>query len=92
MRVGATTDMPETRCLNCDEVIDVATEIASSDKDHKPVPGAMSLCLKCGYLAAFTEDMTLRELSPMERYFVSMDPRVIAVRQFIKESRRTRED
>ena len=34
--------------------------------DSAPVPGDITICIYCGYLMAFTDDMTFRELTEEE--------------------------
>lgn len=54
-------------CLNCGREMDAATMIPGMDKESaEPHPGAISVCLKCGHVAAFTDDLILRELNDEE--------------------------
>lgn len=55
------TRTPATLCWHCDRMLDAATEVAGS---ARPTPGAVSLCLYCGAVAFFGDDMVLR--SPTE--------------------------
>ena len=40
-------------------------------EDHRPLVGDLSICLNCGELAAFTPEMTLREVTVEERAALS---------------------
>ena len=40
------------------------------------MPGALMVCLRCGHVMAFDEQVRFRELTPQERNFVELDPRV----------------
>jgi hypothetical protein len=49
--------------------------------DHRsqPKPGHITVCIGCGHLMAFAEDMRLRNLTDAEMYEIAGDPRLIAV-------------
>jgi hypothetical protein len=62
--------MPSTTCLGCGRRLDCA----SRRDEAVPEPGSMSICWYCGYLAVFTEDLTLRPLTSREAAEVAQDP------------------
>lgn len=49
-------DVPITICWHCDRPLDGA---APSDDGPKPEPGAISLCMYCGAVAVFGDDLRL---------------------------------
>jgi len=49
--------LPSSTCPDCGYVMDAATAV--SRKDATPKPGDASLCLKCGALLRFADDLTL---------------------------------
>jgi hypothetical protein len=51
------TRMPVTLCWHCDRALDAAT--AMEDGNHVEA-GAVSLCLYCGAVAYFTDELALR--------------------------------
>jgi hypothetical protein len=52
------TETPTTHCRNCGEEIGMSTGL----KDGvRPTPGSFSLCLYCGHLSVYADDLTLRE-------------------------------
>jgi hypothetical protein len=50
-------EMPLAQCPRCFARLDRAGEI--DDKDLQPGPGDITVCLHCGGIAMFTDDMTL---------------------------------
>lgn len=58
-----TTKVPEVSCVECGHPFDLATDIAT---DATPAPGDVSLCIECGNVAMFADDLTLRPISEDE--------------------------
>jgi hypothetical protein len=61
---------PITICWHCDRPLDAATP--AGEDEGAPQPGAVSLCLYCGAVAIFGEELALRsptkeELEDMEK-------------------------
>lgn len=61
---------PLTVCWHCDRPLDAASP--PGEDEGKPVPGAVSLCMYCGAVAIFAEELALRpatkeELEDMEK-------------------------
>jgi hypothetical protein len=67
---------PPTVCPKCGYVTD---SLGQADGDGVPRPGDVSLCLKCGHLTAFAEDLSLRELTDDERQAVAEDEDIQAI-------------
>lgn len=61
-----TFKLPNYHCLDCGREMDAATTVPGLNEDAEPHPGAVSLCLQCGNVAIFADDMTLRPLTDDE--------------------------
>lgn len=72
------TRMPSSTCKGCGKVSDAAT---SPREIRQPNPGDFSVCLYCGYLAAFADDLTVRDLTDKEMYLVAGNPRILEVQR-----------
>ena len=46
-----------------------------------PKPGDFTICLACGHLMGFREDLTLRDLTSIEMLKVAGDKRILAVQR-----------
>jgi hypothetical protein len=58
-----TTHVPESRCLHCGHKLDAATGVGHHDA---PEPGNLSLCINCGAVTIYAEDLTLRGMTREE--------------------------
>jgi len=72
--LGESKEMPPAECPNCGYVSDMAAAI---DENVKPSPNDISICINCGHLSAFTEDLKLRNLTDDEIKKVAGDQRVV---------------
>jgi hypothetical protein len=61
-------------CLNCGKTLNRATPVNDVDG---PYPGAITICVMCGHIMAFADDMSFRELTVEETLAVAGDPRVV---------------
>lgn len=52
--------VPLVACKNCGYEFDRISDVVA---DNVPRPGDMTLCLRCGDIMAFNDDMTLRSLT-----------------------------
>jgi hypothetical protein len=57
MTEDTTTRLPVTMCWHCDRPLDAASDI--EDPPQQPHEGAISLCMYCGAVARFGEDLRL---------------------------------
>lgn len=73
----ANARMPECKCLNCKREMDAVT--STDPGEPLPKSGDITICLRCGYVMAFRDDMTFRALTLVELQEVSTDPRVQCV-------------
>lgn len=74
----ATHKTAETRCTACGYSVDLATGVTT---EGMPEPGAWSICLRCGHLMAFDDDLQLRNLTDAEAYDVAGDKVVLAAQK-----------
>jgi hypothetical protein len=76
MKLGTPRRIAASQCLHCGETLDGATSI---DMDDAPDPGDITVCLLCGHIMAFADDMTLREPTDAEAKDAAGDPRILAI-------------
>lgn len=73
--------VPETLCLECGKPLDAATDVYGDDR---PSPGDISLCVYCGNLSAYGDDLKLRPLSEDERIDVEDDVYLMRLRAHLR--------
>jgi hypothetical protein len=78
MKLGESRRVPATTCLGCGKPLDGATAVVV-DEDTSPDPGDLTVCIYCGHLMAFGDDLQLRELTPEEQVYIAGDKRILAV-------------
>jgi hypothetical protein len=66
---------PKSSCLCCGEVLDAATGIHSFDS---PSPGSLSVCLYCGAVTLYGDDLRLRPLTAAEVEELKADAETMA--------------
>jgi hypothetical protein len=79
MKLGVDRYMPLTACLGCGKRIDGATHVG--EKDSFPDPGSITVCIYCGHLQAYDDDLMLRELTSDEQIDIAGDPRILAIQR-----------
>jgi hypothetical protein len=67
--------VPENACLSCGQRLNRATKVEGNAA--VPEPGNITICLHCGHLMAFADDLTLRELNDKEAHDVAGDPEIL---------------
>jgi hypothetical protein len=75
MKMSATS-IGEQRCAKCGYKMDQASDAFGEDK---PKPGDLSVCLNCGAIAVFGENLQLREPTPEEKLKIAGDESVTHV-------------
>jgi hypothetical protein len=51
------------------------------EADGGPSPGDFTVCIYCGHIMAFADDLTLRELTGDEMHAIAGDPRIIRIQK-----------
>jgi len=59
-------------------MVDAATALTH---ESPPEPGHITICLDCGHVMAFSEDMTLRELNDEEMLFVAGNKEILRLQE-----------
>lgn len=78
-----TTDLPLHACLNCGRKLDACTSM----EGYKPDPGDPTICIDCGHLMVFNDDLTMREINDEEAYLFAADPKILQLQRALKELR-----
>lgn len=71
------TVVPKSSCLHCGKIV----EIATSFEGHTPYPGAISVCIKCGHVMAFDDNMVLRNLNDQEMHDLAGDKNLLRLQK-----------
>ena len=78
MKVGESVRIEaEPHCLECGVLLDGACVV--NNETRKPEPGDVSVCIRCGHIMAFGDDMQLRQLNDAEARAVAGDPVILAI-------------
>lgn len=72
-RIGKKHRTEPSLCLNCKSSLDAA---AMLDGDSAPSPGDFTVCVDCGYVMVFADDLSFRELTHEELLEANDDPDV----------------
>jgi hypothetical protein len=78
MKVGTDHRIPLSVCSACGHRFDGATCVGANGI---PKPGDYTICIECGHLMAFADDLSLRELTSDEMHNIAGDERVLAVQR-----------
>jgi hypothetical protein len=70
------TNLHENNCLSCGRMSDVASSVFS---ESAPSPGDFTICLYCGHVMAFGDDLGFRALTGAEMISVAGDVRVLKI-------------
>lgn len=76
MEVGKPSFLPESSCLCCGRKTNMASSVGC---DSKPSPGDVTVCIACGHLMAFADDLSLRDLTKDELLEMAGDERIVAI-------------
>jgi hypothetical protein len=78
MKIGESRKLPPCPCPSCGKALDATSEAGGNGA---PKPGDITLCIYCGHLMAFANDLTLRELTDGEMHAIAGDRRIIAIQK-----------
>lgn len=70
-------------CLSCGTHLDACSGIETGG--GAPSPGDITICLYCGHLMAFNDELGLRNLTEDEAHEIAGDHRILAVQAARKE-------
>jgi hypothetical protein len=76
--LGATTRMKSCPCTNCGKMQNAATGV---NEDCAPSPGDCSICLDCGHLMVFADDLKLRNPTDAEMHEMAGDSRIVEMQR-----------
>lgn len=77
LQINVETRTPESHCCECGHTTDAASGPCA------PKPGDLSLCIECGSLNAFAENLMLRKPTEEEYLDVAADANFQAARRAI---------
>lgn len=69
------TRMPPVRCPACDLLLDAASDPRG---EAIPQPGDATLCIHCGFIGVFDDDLTIRRPTAAEQEEFAKDERIKA--------------
>ena len=70
--------MPPSPCTACGTMLD-RVRVVDDSKAILPNPGDLTVCLSCGHLMGFCEDLSLRELTADEQLAAAGDKRILQI-------------
>lgn len=76
--------LPESHCLNCGKRLNRASSLEATTA---PDPGDITICVECGHVMAFAEDLSHRQLTDAEIVEIAGDPDIIATQRMLAEYR-----
>jgi hypothetical protein len=76
--LGKSVEIGGAPCLNCQEWLDGATGV---DHRNRPYPGATTVCMYCGHIMVFADDLTFREPTDEEMVEIAGNPSLIMIQQ-----------
>lgn len=82
-RFDLETPMPESRYCECGKQLDACSG------DNRPSPGDATLCIDCGSLNFFGDDLRLRKPTDEEMLEAAADPGIQRLRRAIITGRKT---
>jgi hypothetical protein len=70
--------MNKQPCINCGKELDMAMSILHS---KKPKPGDITICLTCGHIMAFGEQLKFRNLTNEEMLTIAGNKTLLAIQK-----------
>jgi len=64
--------MPAMSCVRCSYVMNASGDVELDGQSRAPGPGDRTICMRCGMVMVFTDDMALRAMQQAD--LVDMDP------------------
>jgi hypothetical protein len=85
MKIGESRKLPSCPCPSCGKALDGCSQ---ADGDSTPKPGDITICIYCGHIMAFADDLAFRELNDEEVHAIAGDPRIIRIQKAMKALQR----
>jgi len=86
--VGTDVTIPESTCINCGHVNDRAFALGA---DIRPCPGDVTICVECGHLMVFTDDLRFRNPNSDELKRFAGDPMIVAAMTALDDFKREKQ-
>jgi hypothetical protein len=80
MKLGTDHHISGSSCTNCGRFLHGITGV-DVDEDDRPNPGSITICLYCGHVMVFADDLTLRNPTVIEQIKIAGDPRILAIQR-----------
>jgi hypothetical protein len=71
-------------CTSCGKILDGGSGVVEGEEaehEMRPMPGAVTVCIACGHIMAFDEQLRLRDLTDAEAIEVAGNPVVLAIQR-----------
>jgi hypothetical protein len=76
--------IPPTACLACGRIHDGAMGI---DDEKRPSSGDIAICVYCGHIQAYGNDLQLRELTREEQISIAGDKSILKAQRAIAQAK-----
>jgi hypothetical protein len=76
--------VPASPCTHCGEPNDGAASLEGAT----PKPGDITICMECGNIMAFAEDLTVRNLTNEEMYEIAGREDLLAMQRLLQDFRK----
>jgi len=83
-----TARIPKCKCPSCGTDNDATT--ATPGTNSGPKPGDITICWDCGHIAAFADDLTIRDLTDAKAKEIAGHPNLLRVQKTRAEFRKRR--
>lgn len=80
MFIGEKQKITESKCLKCGKLLDGCSAV---ENEAKPKKGDFSICIKCGNIAVFDNDLKLRKPTKKEHEEISANETIMAQQRLI---------
>jgi hypothetical protein len=79
LKLARDAEVPETSCANCGKRLDRASGVVDKHARNfkRPQAGDLSLCIGCGHVSVFDENLRLREPTDAEIVRWAADDRLV---------------
>ena len=81
MQLGEPQRTTACKCLKCGYQLD---GVAGAGHDNAPEPGDISICFKCGNIAAFDGELRVRELTAEEWKIINAQDEIMHMQSLIR--------